>query len=574
MPLITVAVPVYNGENYLSDCLTSILKQTYTHFEIIVVDDGSMDKNAIRKIVNSFESEKIRFFRQENGGVASALNCVIREMRGEYLAWLSHDDLFNKEKLKIQVDHLLYSTNVDEILYSGYEIIDEKGFQKGEVDFSSKVKECRRIGGLERGLINGCSILISKQIINQIGFFDESLRYTQDYDYWLRCVQANKIFKYIPMSLVQTRIHSEQDSNKHHELAHLEAEMLWLRILDLWISRENEQLNLNIKQMLEFRTFLAGAGFSLAEQKISNLLLSYISKIQVSVVIPVSKRTYLLQIALNSLKSQLHSNFEVIIVNDSPGSYSEIENVIQGYLFPIKHIENDRNLGAGESRNIGIKNSNGSYICFLDSDDFFLPDKLSEQLYDLIASEAEISHTSYFSRSSLISPHRFNDTSHHSGENQASYIATYGCSIATPTVMIKSTLLLRVPKPFPATHSAGEDISAWITLLNASSHSLQHLNNPLTIVRIHINSAANNSRAQSESKLLIDEIVSSLGIQPLPGPRSYNQFLRQVLIKLSVTSVEFYTRIFFLMPLSFRSFIKKSKLLANFNEKLRKVSGF
>jgi glycosyltransferase involved in cell wall biosynthesis len=361
------------------------------------------------------------------------------------------------------------------------------------------------------------------------------------------------------MSLIKTRIHSEQDSNKYHKLAHVEAEKLWLRILDLWMSRENGPLNVDIAQMLEFRSFLATAGFSLAEQKLSRLLLSYVSEVKVSVVIPVSNRTYLLQIALNSLKSQIHSNFEVIIVNDAPGSYSEIKTMIEQCLFPIKYIENDRNLGAGESRNIGIENSSGDYICFLDSDDFFLPDKLSEQLFDLIASQADLSHSSYFSRSSLDTPHRFNDTSHHSGENQARYIATYGCSIATPTVMIKSSLLTLVPKPFPASHSAGEDISAWITLLNASALPLQHLSNPLTIVRTHVNSAANNSRAQSESKLLIDGVITSLGIQRLPGLRSRNRLLRHLMIKWLVNCVEFCTRIYLLMPFRLRSSLKKNK---------------
>jgi glycosyltransferase involved in cell wall biosynthesis len=569
MPLITVAVPVYNGENYLRECLASILKQEYKNFEIIVVDDGSKNENSIREIVESFRSEKIVFFRQTNGGVASALNLVIREMKGEYLAWLSHDDLFNEEKLKIQVDYLRQNMDDNEILYSGYEIIDEKGHLRGEVDFSLQVEKCQRIGGLERGLINGCSILISKEIINQVGFFDESLRYTQDYDYWLRCVQANKTFKYIPRTLIKTRIHSEQDSNQHHKLAHMEAEKLWLGILDLWMECESDLLNVNIRQMLEFRAFLANAGFSLAEQELSNLLLSYVSEFHVSVIIPISNRTYLLQIALNSLKSQMHKNFEVIIVNDAPGSYSEIQSILDEHRFPIKYLENVKNLGAGESRNIGIKNASGDFVCFLDSDDFFLPDKLSEQLFLMLATQAEISHTSYFARSSLNTPHTFNDTSHHSGGNQVQFIATHGCSIATPTVMIKKSLLAKIPNPFPKSHSAGEDISAWLTLLNASSGPLQHLMTPLTIVRTHVNSAANNTRAQIESKILINQTLEALGIEGITKIKSDNRIKSHLLFRFLEFILRIFTQIYLHMPLQIRSFLKNNRCVNYLYKKLQ-----
>jgi glycosyltransferase involved in cell wall biosynthesis len=277
----------------------------------------------------------------------------------------------------------------------------------------------------------------------------------------------------------------------------------------------------------------------------------------------------LLQIALNSLESQLHKKFEVIIVNDAPGTYLEIKSIIDEYHFPIKYLENVRNLGAGESRNVGIKNASGDFVCFLDSDDFFLPDKLSEQLFLMLATQAEISHTSYFARSSLNTQHTFSDTSHHSGNNQVQFIAAHGCSIATPTVMIKKSLLAKIPNPFPNSHSAGEDISAWLTLLNASSGPLQHLVTPLTIVRTHVNSAANNARAQIESKILINQTLKALGIEGFPRIESGNRSKNPISIRFQKIIMRVFSQIYLRMPLQVRSFLKKNSLINYLHRKLQ-----
>ena len=80
-PLVSIVIPVYNGANYVSEAIESALKQTYKNIEIIVVNDGSTDNT--EKIVKKY-GDKIRYFYKENGGVASALNLGIKNMKGEY----------------------------------------------------------------------------------------------------------------------------------------------------------------------------------------------------------------------------------------------------------------------------------------------------------------------------------------------------------------------------------------------------------------------------------------------------------------------------------------------------------
>ena len=90
-PLVSIVIPVYNGSNYVRDAIDSALAQTYKNCEVIVVNDGSQDGGATDEICRSY-GERIRYFRKENGGVATAVNLGIEQMRGEYFSWLSHDD--------------------------------------------------------------------------------------------------------------------------------------------------------------------------------------------------------------------------------------------------------------------------------------------------------------------------------------------------------------------------------------------------------------------------------------------------------------------------------------------------
>ena len=88
-PLVSIIIPVYNGANYLREAIESALGQTYGNCEVLVINDGSNDHGETEREALKF-GDRIRYFKKENGGVASALNLGIRKMRGEYFSWLSH----------------------------------------------------------------------------------------------------------------------------------------------------------------------------------------------------------------------------------------------------------------------------------------------------------------------------------------------------------------------------------------------------------------------------------------------------------------------------------------------------
>lgn len=222
-PLVSIVIPVYNGANYLGEAIDSALAQTYPNIEILVINDGSIDNEATERIAHSY-GNRIRYYAKENGGVASALNMGIQKMRGEYFSWLSHDDIYLPNKVEREVEYLLSHGNQNTIVFSAYQTIDQNGNVIDNYNLPESVYT--NILGLisidtERTL-NGCSMLIPKTILDN-DQFDETLRYTQDYDLWLR-LSKKANFIYLDEYLFQSRQHPEQDSRSGGERVLLEAD--------------------------------------------------------------------------------------------------------------------------------------------------------------------------------------------------------------------------------------------------------------------------------------------------------------------------------------------------------------
>jgi glycosyltransferase involved in cell wall biosynthesis len=206
-PKVSVIVPVYNGAKYLVEAIDSALAQTYDNFEVIVVNDGSSDGGKTEEIALAY-GDRIRYFSKPNGGVSTALNLGIREARGEYISWLSHDDVYYPTKLEEQI-HQLEACEPNTIFFSDYDLIDEKS------RYISTVK-IRGVDNLLYAMftsypLNGCTMLIPKNCFETVGLFNAELRTTQDYDMWFRMLERFK-FKHMATSLLKSRLHASQGS--------------------------------------------------------------------------------------------------------------------------------------------------------------------------------------------------------------------------------------------------------------------------------------------------------------------------------------------------------------------------
>lgn len=212
-PLVTILIPVYNGKNFLKEAIDSALNQTYENIEVMVINDGSKDQGETEKIAMSY-GNKITYLKKENGGVASALNLGIENMRGEYFSWLSHDDLYYPEKVEVQIEHLKKTGDMKTIVYSNYEILDMKTHVTTKLYFE-KVYSLERtknnVFSLLHGLVHGCSLLIHKSHFDRVGVFNINLLTTQDYDLWFRMFRGQKL-EFVPDILVISREHEERGS--------------------------------------------------------------------------------------------------------------------------------------------------------------------------------------------------------------------------------------------------------------------------------------------------------------------------------------------------------------------------
>ncbi|MBW4546706.1 MAG: glycosyltransferase [Symplocastrum torsivum CPER-KK1] len=180
-PKISIVIPVYNGSDYLKEAIDSALGQTAPDFEVIVVNDGSNDGGKTEAIANSY-SDKIRYFYKENGGVASALNLGIKNMRGEWFAWLSHDDFFSKNR--IEQDLILIEKHPEaKVIYCTLKDVDFQGEILENVKYPIvQVKNCYEA----LMFVNMCALTIHQSCFKTIGVFDESKRTSQDVDFTLR----------------------------------------------------------------------------------------------------------------------------------------------------------------------------------------------------------------------------------------------------------------------------------------------------------------------------------------------------------------------------------------------------
>ena len=208
---ISIVIPLYNKSRYINKCLESVVAQTCTEWECIIVDDGSTDNSA--KIVTDFielHSGRWTLLKQENSGPSAARNLGILNSRGKYIALLDADDLWFPEKLKVQSDFMDQNPHIN-LTITNYLIFDSgdkanfRAVRSPSVDkLISRWLDMRGFGGLieSTGMLR--SDLSSQQVL-----FDHTLVTTEGLDFMIRFSTQDKV-KVIPRFLTLYRISSGQ----------------------------------------------------------------------------------------------------------------------------------------------------------------------------------------------------------------------------------------------------------------------------------------------------------------------------------------------------------------------------
>ena len=183
MPLISVVIPVYNGEKTIAETIESVLNQSFSNFEIVVINDGSQDSTL--DVIASIQDPRIKIFSYPNAGLSASRNRGISQSSGEFIAFLDADDLWTPDKLEAQLTALQENPNAA-VAYSWTDFIDETSqFLKPGPHFTISGDVYAE---LLRGnfLANGSNPLIRRQALIKVGSFDVSFSGVADWELYLR----------------------------------------------------------------------------------------------------------------------------------------------------------------------------------------------------------------------------------------------------------------------------------------------------------------------------------------------------------------------------------------------------
>lgn len=202
MPLVSVIIPVYNGEKTIKITINSVLNQTFPDFELIVVNDGSQDSTLAA--VNEIQDARIRVFSFPNSGVSASRNRGLAEAKGEFISFLDADDLWTPDKLEAQLKALQENPQAA-VAYSWSDWVDEWGqFLRagGHITVNGNAYEKLLVRDFVE---SGSNPLIRRQALDEVGDFDQSVTPAEDWDMWLR-LAARYEFVAVPSSQILYRI--------------------------------------------------------------------------------------------------------------------------------------------------------------------------------------------------------------------------------------------------------------------------------------------------------------------------------------------------------------------------------
>ena len=189
-PCVSVVMSVYNGEKYLRESIESILNQTFRNFEFIIIDDGSKDNSL--KIVNEYKSKDERLIliqNEKNIGLPTSLNKGIKIAKGKYIARQDADDISVNYRLEIQHNHMEKYPNIDILGSDNYSIdVEDYIFSETTVDMFNVKKMLLS----ENYLFAHGSVIIRRDVFDDVGLYNQSFYYNQDLEYWMRCYLKGK----------------------------------------------------------------------------------------------------------------------------------------------------------------------------------------------------------------------------------------------------------------------------------------------------------------------------------------------------------------------------------------------
>ena len=410
--LISIIIPIYNTDQYLRQCLDSIINQSYKNFEVLLINDGSVDDSATICKEYVEKDSRIRYFEKENGGVSSARNLGLKNAKGNYITFVDSDDWVEENYLEVLYNALkenkvdvAISThkdfNMDDDLYYLPFYSEEQLhiLDIGKVARDEFLELFPELSSVSHDFSCVASKLFKADLVKNL-LFDESVNYGEDLDFFFSMyLKVSSVF-YVNKPTYIYRQHQQSASNnclESHAISEIRIyEKILKKIMELHIP--NYHYIERFKMILYFR---------LGQFPNSQMLKSYESSVLekigtvtysqplISIIVPIYKVETYLRMCLNSIEHQTYSNIEVLLINDgSPDASGEIcqEYVTRDSRF---HYFEKENGGLSDARNYGIARAKGKFLTFIDSDDWVEPTYIEDMYQVALDNDSEIVVSNY-----------------------------------------------------------------------------------------------------------------------------------------------------------------------------------
>lgn len=395
-PLVSVVIPCYNQSEYLPEAVRSVMAQTFSDWEIVIVDDGSTD--ATSQVAQSLRAEcsshQIQVIRQLNHGLATARNAGIQAARGQYILPLDADDCLHPQMLQKTVSILQGQPEVS-IVYTDTVTfgLKEEYWGTGSVELDTLC---------QRNLICYCS-LFRKDMWNAVGGYNPNMIWGyEDWDFWVSCWGQGYRGERVPEGLFRYRIRegSMYSRAKAHDVelkAQIVANHWWLydQGTQEWAREVLGQHESIVGGMpaREFHPSVPDSSPVGVPDYVESLHQAEVGmEPLVSVIVPTFNRPDTLRQALVSILQQTFTDYEIIVINDGGQEVGHIVEALNQKK-NINYVRHGRNRGLAAARNSGIGVARGKYIAYLDDDDRYGPQHLAILVEHLESTSFQVAYT-------------------------------------------------------------------------------------------------------------------------------------------------------------------------------------
>lgn len=435
--LISIIVPIYNTEKYLHECLDSILNQSYTNFEVLLINDGSTDSSGTICQEYVERDSRFRYFEKDNGGVASARNLGLERSEGTYITFIDSDDWVEFNYLEVLYTAL--KENDTDVAISTYKRFAQDGvfylrsYSKENDEFLNIGKRNRnsfleilpKLGKLDHSFYSISSKLIKREIIGNL-LFDEQVSYAEDLNFFFRLYLGVESVVYVRDYTYIYRTHDASTSQNFNELKALHELEIFKRMF-----QQIEKMGITTFQYFRrLKNLVASRIAGFPTSKAIREYESFVSEVRervtypqplISLVVPIYNVENYLWSCLDSIAKQTYSNIEILLVNDgSPDGSATICQEFVAKDSRFHYIEKE-NGGLSDARNAGIAESKGEFLSFVDSDDWIEPTYVEDLYRAALFNDAEVvvsNYQEFHQERNVYLIHLFEDyyETHYSGE--------------------------------------------------------------------------------------------------------------------------------------------------------------